>query len=182
MLTVIAEYIIWFKTHYNILFNLLKFGGALFTAYTVVLAFKRQRFMQLSAVLDGIRAELASLERLGALYRHITRRNQRLQAHLDSINAGLTNRTPHAVLERAISDRAEGNYEPAAHLLATWFDAERQHTAKAACHLARCYEQRAEERGGNAEALEEAERLKRIAALMAPQNASNGNDISGGEQ
>src|SRR5262245_52208003 len=120
--TMIFDAILWFKTHYSTLFNIIKFGFAFVFACTTVLAFTLNHKLQLDARLDGLRAELASLGRRAEMYLRAGRRNRRLLSRLQELNLQLTERTAEAVLERAAKERNEGNHEHAANGLADWLE------------------------------------------------------------
>jgi hypothetical protein len=162
------DFIVWVKTHYTSLFNLVKFGVAAAGAYAVVAAFKGDQVRQLRPKLDGLRKEIDSLEQEAASYRRCIQRNLRLLAHIDGVNASLQEKTTQTVLERAAEERAEGNHERAARQLTAWFETQSPHIATAVGALARWRERHADASEGDSERVDEIERLKRIASLMAP--------------
>jgi hypothetical protein len=164
----IFDFIVWVKTHYTSLFNLVKFGVAAVSAYAVVSAFKGDQVRQLGPKIAGLRTEVGSLEQEAASFGRRIQRNRRLLAHIDGINAGLQEKTTQSVLEKAAEERAEGNHERAARQLAAWFETQSPHIATAVAALARWRERHADASEGDSERVDEIERLKRIPSLMTP--------------
>jgi hypothetical protein len=159
------DFIVWLKAHYTPLFHLLKFAFALASAYAAARAFRGEQIKQLGPALKGLREQLSSLSQEAASYRRRISRNKRLLAHAEEVNASLKKKTARAILDKAADERALGNYESAAQQLATWFQAQCPHTAKALEILAQW---RRKQAADDESMLTEAERLERIAFLIAP--------------
>ena len=160
------EWIAYFRAEYTILFEIVKFGTAAGSALGGVWALRRRLLRDATARLNGLKAELETLETSGKSLRSRTRSAEKRLIRLTDAIERLEGDSVRGALTTLERERSDGNHEHGYAALQGWQDRQADAIAKLTQHLADHWAARANAPGGDANAHAESERLAHIADLM----------------
>jgi len=162
----ILEWIAYFRAEYTVLFEMVKIGTAAGSALGGVWALRRRLLRDATARLNGLKAELETLEASGKTLRNRTRSAEKRLIRLKDAIERLEGDSARGALAALERERSNGNHERGFAALQGWQDRQADAIAKLTQHLADHWAARANAPGGDANAHAESQRLAHIADLM----------------